>query len=141
MHAIQDHVKTVDHAIWNHYKIMCVHASKDILVSWTVQLACVWHKLKSIFYLLQENIARNKIFVHHHHVIMVARASHYLVAILNAIAQRVFKAEHAQKMLKNAIWIPVNMVEHAEIHLDLISEYILIYFCYVIRVSFDRRLR
>lgn len=72
---------------------------------------------------------------------MVARASHYLVAILNAIAQRVFKAEHAQKMLKNAIWIPVNMVEHAEIHLDLISEYILIYFCYVIRVSFDRRLR
>lgn len=33
MHAIQDHVKTVDLVIWNHCRIMFAHAPKDIQVS------------------------------------------------------------------------------------------------------------
>lgn len=77
-----------------------------------------------IFFFVQEKIVKNKIFALHHHVTMVARVSHYLEEILNVNAQKDSKAEHVQKMLKNVIWIiHAEMVEHAGIHLDLISEY------------------
>lgn len=43
MHAIRDHVKTLDHAIWSHFRNMYAHVRKDILVSYLAYYQCQYN--------------------------------------------------------------------------------------------------